>query len=100
MEWLGERGARTCNSLHILGSRVLSGEGGRQVKNRLFIRYFGASLGAAFGRLLATQNQLGDGRQLHVRGPFIDLANLGVAPVLLDWIVLGESVSPVDLDGQ
>jgi hypothetical protein len=41
MEWLSGCGARTCNSLHILGRRVLSEEGRRQVKNRLFITYFG-----------------------------------------------------------
>ena len=49
---------------------------------------------------LLTQHELGDGRQLHVRRAFVDLADLSVAPVFLDGIILGESVAAVNFDGQ
>src|ERR1700693_285159 len=49
---------------------------------------------------LFPEHELGDGRQLHVGRALVDLADLGVAPVLFDGIVLGESVSAVDFDGE
>jgi len=49
---------------------------------------------------LLRQNQLGDRAELHVAGAFVDLADLGVAIVLLHRIVLGEAVAAVDLDRQ
>ena len=48
-------------------------------------------------RLLAAQHQLGDGRQLHVRRALVDLADLAVAEIFLDGIILGEAVAAVDL---
>ena len=45
-------------------------------------------------------HQLGDGLQLHVGGALIDLADFRVAPVFLHWIILSESVTAVDLDGE
>src|SRR5229473_5711473 len=51
-------------------------------------------------QLLPSQHQLGDSRQLHVGCAFVDFADLGVAPVLLYWIILGESVTAVNFYGQ
>jgi hypothetical protein len=57
--------------------------------------------GAGWYRLqLFSQHQLRDGRKLHVRRPLVDLADLGVAPVLLDGIVLSEAVATVDLNRE
>src|SRR6266852_1770511 len=50
--------------------------------------------------LLPTKKQLGNRRQLHIGCSLVDLANLGIAPVLFDWIVFGESVATVDFNRQ
>ena len=44
------------------------------------------------------QHLFGDGGQLHVRRAFVDLADLGVAVVLLRRIVAHKSIAPEDLD--
>ena len=50
--------------------------------------------------LLGSHHQFGNGRQLHVGSAFVDLADLGIAPVFLHRIILGEAVPAVDFDGQ
>src|SRR6202040_180845 len=45
--------------------------------------------------LFSAHHQFRDSGQLHVRRAFVDFADLGVAPVLLDRIVLGETIPPV-----
>src|ERR1700693_5929479 len=50
--------------------------------------------------LLAAHHQFCNGLQLHVGGTLVDLADLRIAPVLLDRVVPGKPVAPVDLDGE
>src|SRR4051812_29310744 len=44
------------------------------------------------------QELLRDRLELHVRGPLVDLADLGVAPELLYGVVLREAVASVQLE--
>src|SRR5580698_9529127 len=50
--------------------------------------------------LLAAEQKFGDGCELHVGRTFVNLADLGVAPVFFDRIVFGEAVAAVDFDSQ
>src|ERR1700723_3787264 len=50
--------------------------------------------------LVAAKHQLGYRCQLHVRGAFVDLADLGVAVVLLDGVVLHKAVAAKYLYGM
>src|SRR5579863_445397 len=94
-------GGGMCNPLHILSKTDWF---------RVFFRFLCNSKalpGAAFGLnwllcnfLLHGHQHFGDRRQLHVRSSFVNLAYFGVAPVLFDGIVLGESVAAVDFNRQ
>jgi phosphoenolpyruvate carboxylase len=48
---------------------------------------------------VAAEHQLGNGGQLHIRCAFVDLADLGVAVILLDRVVLHKAVAAKDLHG-
>src|SRR6202021_4223040 len=48
-------------------------------------------------RLLVPEHKLGDRRELHIRRAFVDLADLGVAIILLHRVVLAEAVAAKDL---
>src|SRR6202035_5077585 len=51
-------------------------------------------------QLNLAQSQLRDRRQLHERGPFVDLSDLGVAIQFLNGIVLHEAGPTVDFNGE
>jgi len=50
--------------------------------------------------LLTAEQKFGNGCELHVGGAFVNLADLGVAPVFFDGIIFGEAVAAVDFDSQ
>src|SRR5277367_3504145 len=50
--------------------------------------------------LLSAEHLLGDGGQLHIRGAFVDLSDLGVAIVFFGGIVADKSISAEDLHRQ
>jgi len=83
-----------CNSMHIMSNAICcSGEPERLPEAVFRLRDVARGL-------LPAHQQLGDGSQLHVGRAFVNLADLGVAPVFLHWIVFGEAVAAVDFDGE
>src|SRR5580692_857558 len=48
-------------------------------------------------RSVIAQYQFGDGGKLHIRGPFVDLADLGIAVILLDRVVFYKTIATKDL---
>lgn len=76
----------------------LCGEAARKPDNSAKVD--GGSRTASRTPALLSQYQLGDRRELHVGCALVDLADLGVAPVLLDRVILGKSIPAIDFNGQ
>src|ERR1051326_834235 len=83
-------GGKTFHTKDTKGSRRLVVRDERTQPNRVHIAW----------SLLAAEHDLGDGRQLHVRGSLVDLSDLAIAEILLDGIILGKPEAAVDLDRQ
>src|SRR5436309_9999007 len=72
------------------GVRSLESQSPEATRPRLTLQPRSTDSGLPLRPPLLPDNQLGDGLQLHVGRALVDRADLGVAPELLDGVVLDE----------